>query len=124
MSASTERKQPHSLVFCSCCGALLDPPTGNEETIACHQCDTVMPSHLFEAIEVFSKSHPDAFPHRPKLDSDPRDATARDATIDEKCPKCDADQLSFHTAQLRSADEGQTVFYSCLKCGYKYSINS
>jgi hypothetical protein len=38
--------------------------------------------------------------------------------IEEECEKCHAKEVSFHTMQLRSADEGQTVFYHCLKCGY------
>lgn len=38
--------------------------------------------------------------------------------IKEKCPKCGNDEMVYHTMQLRSADEGQTVFYNCKKCGY------
>ena len=38
--------------------------------------------------------------------------------INEECTKCHAKEVTFHTMQLRSADEGQTVFYHCLKCGY------
>lgn len=40
------------------------------------------------------------------------------ATIKERCPKCGNPEMTFHTMQLRSADEGQTVFYTCPKCAY------
>eukprot|EP00882_Tetradesmus_deserticola_P023080 GHRQ01025112.1.p1 GENE.GHRQ01025112.1~~GHRQ01025112.1.p1 ORF type:complete len:167 (+),score=28.38 GHRQ01025112.1:142-642(+) len=46
------------------------------------------------------------------------------ATVDEICPACGNRGLEFYTMQLRSADEGQTVFYECTKCGHKYSTNN
>ena len=46
------------------------------------------------------------------------------ATVDEPCPKCGHQGLEFYTMQLRSADEGQTVFYECPECSYKYSTNT
>ena len=46
------------------------------------------------------------------------------ATVDEPCPKCGHPQLEFYTLQLRSADEGQTVFYECPSCRHKYSQNN
>jgi len=45
-------------------------------------------------------------------------------TIDKKCPKYGHDKMSYAALQLRSADEGQTVFSTCLKCKYKESENS
>lgn len=42
--------------------------------------------------------------------------------ISETCPQCKNDKMSFHTAQLRSADEGQTIFYTCLKCKYVNTV--
>lgn len=44
--------------------------------------------------------------------------------VDEKCPQCGHQGMEFYTMQLRSADEGQTVFYECPDCRYKYSTNT
>ncbi|KAJ3293100.1 DNA-directed RNA polymerase I core subunit rpa12 [Borealophlyctis nickersoniae] len=80
----------------------------------------------FESVEVVTTSRPGAFPDRPtvakagneKGDGEKAGHLRDGATIKEKCPKCEAPEMVFHTAQLRSADEGQTIFYSCVKCGY------
>ncbi|OAG31667.1 DNA-directed RNA polymerase I subunit RPA12 [Nematocida displodere] len=45
------------------------------------------------------------------------------AKIKEECPECGSDYLYYYTMQLRSADEGQTVFYEC-DCGYKAKLNT
>ena len=46
------------------------------------------------------------------------------ATVREPCPKCKHPELQYYTMQLRSADEGQTVFYECAKCGHTFSTNT
>lgn len=45
------------------------------------------------------------------------------ARIKYQCPSCNSDEMMYSTAQLRSADEGQTVFYSC-ECGYRVTVQS
>ena len=51
-------------------------------------------------------------------EEDDEHAKAKGARVAEKCPKCGNEEMIFTTAQLRSADEGQTVFYTCVKCAY------
>jgi DNA-directed RNA polymerase I subunit RPA12 len=71
-----------------------------------------------------SESKPDAFPSalqkkRSKLQEvkpgQPRDR----ATIQQDCPKCESDKMWYTELQLRSADEGTTLFFECPDCGYK-----
>ncbi|KAG9446325.1 hypothetical protein H6P81_012453 [Aristolochia fimbriata] len=52
------------------------------------------------------------------------EAEVERATVNEACPQCRHPQLEYYTKQLRSADEGQTVFYECPKCRYKFSHNT
>lgn len=45
--------------------------------------------------------------------------------VEKFCARCNVlTQQTYFTAQLRSADEGQTVFYRCTKCLIQTSENS
>lgn len=44
--------------------------------------------------------------------------------IERKCKICGHDKQTYSTLQTRSADEGQTVFYTCVKCGAQENENS
>lgn len=46
------------------------------------------------------------------------------AVAKEKCPNCGNPEMEYFTMQLRSADEGQTVFYECQKCAHTFSTNT
>jgi DNA-directed RNA polymerase I subunit RPA12 len=46
------------------------------------------------------------------------------AMVQEECAKCKNPEMRYFTMQLRGADEGQTVFYECPKCGYKFNVNN
>lgn len=44
-----------------------------------------------------------------------------EARTDQTCPKCGRLEVRFSAVQLRSADEGSTIFFTC-DCGYKYVV--
>ncbi len=75
-------------------------------------------------------SKPSAFPStlRMKLRSDVREVSEAekqiDASIKETCAKCGCEEVRYYTQQLRSADEGSTVFYTCPQCGNKWNTNN
>lgn len=87
---------------------------------------------VYDNLSIVTHSHPSAFPSvlRQKrqlvshADGERELETMEQATIKEKCPGCGNEEMNYHTLQLRSADEGTTVFYDCPKCGYKFSQNN
>ncbi|KAI3483938.1 hypothetical protein L1887_53094 [Cichorium endivia] len=97
-----------------------------------HAAPCRMPKVVYDNLSIVTRSHPSAFPSalRQKRQlvntaaSIGNDNKPKEATIKEKCPGCGNDEMNFHTLQLRSADEGTTVFYDCPKCGYKFSQNN
>lgn len=45
-----------------------------------------------------------------------KDKTDDGPIAERRCNACGHTHMSYAAVQLRSADEGQTVFYTCLKC--------
>eukprot|EP01035_Chromulina_nebulosa_P017275 gene17275-22809_t len=107
--------------FCPVCGTILEPPITDQ--VKCSQCPF---SCAFSALNVpiiVTSSQPSKRPawiDPEKLE----ERVEKNASIEEPCPKCNNSFMYFYTMQLRSVDEGSTVFYECPKCSHKFSINN
>nr|DBA31458.1 TPA: hypothetical protein GDO54_007304 [Pyxicephalus adspersus] len=44
--------------------------------------------------------------------------------IDRRCSRCGHEKMVYYTRQMRSADEGQTVFYTCVQCRFQEKEDS
>lgn len=104
--------------FCRDCGALL-PPLRNIGTVHCRVCKTEIDAVDYQESEIFYtvKFNKVSMPKKKTEESE-------GPVIERTCPKCKNDKMSFATLQLRSADEGQTVFFTCTQCGFKEKENS
>ena len=92
--------------------------------MVCVVCKYVVPSSLFDEKEVRYIVHFNSQENTKKKKRSKEDEQADGPVIERKCPKCGHERMSYAAIQLRSADEGQTVFFTCLKCKYKESENS
>ena len=73
-----------------------------------------------------TQSKPSDFPSllRQKLSttqSVERHKIQTEAYTNETCDQCGRTEVRFSAVQLRSADEGSTIFYTC-ECGHKYDF--
>ncbi|XP_011864441.1 PREDICTED: DNA-directed RNA polymerase I subunit RPA12 [Vollenhovia emeryi] len=110
--------------FCPDCGSIL-PLLSESGTVACYTCKREWNSEVFGDMQMthtlsFNTKHTYAYI---KKDED-SDDDADGPIVERQCPQCRNDRMSYATLQLRSADEGQTVFYTCTKCKFKETENS
>lgn len=133
-------------MFCGQCQSILDIPT-DQHGVTCDVCKNIHEASRFEGHVIITESKSNTyndFIQRQAIykagkqkktltmtketriynEVNTMATSNKGAVIKEKCPKCGNPEMTFHTMQLRSADEGQTVFYVCPKCSYKYSLNT
>lgn len=76
--------------------------------------------------EIVTQTKPSDFPSllRQKLSTVQtveRHKIQTEATTSETCEKCGRTEVRFSAVQLRGADEGSTIFFTC-DCGHKYVV--
>ncbi|EIM91986.1 DNA-directed RNA polymerase, partial [Stereum hirsutum FP-91666 SS1] len=117
-----------SLLFCGDCGTLLDVPKADEGTVNCEQCGHEEPASSYENIEITTRSHPDAFPsalrQKRKTQTKTHEATEGLLKVTEKCPECGHMEAFSKEIQMRSADEGSTILYTCVACKHGWRVNN
>ncbi len=113
--------------FCLICGSILPLPLSTDGSleVKCRVCSNSIDVNQFDGISSTTRI---VFNSRSLVSksSDKNKTTpeSEGPVIERKCAKCGHDRQTFATLQTRSADEGQTVFYSCLKCGAQENENS
>uniref|UniRef100_A0A8D9DQT9 DNA-directed RNA polymerase subunit n=1 Tax=Cacopsylla melanoneura TaxID=428564 RepID=A0A8D9DQT9_9HEMI len=106
--------------FCSKCGTIL-PLFDFEGAVQCYVCKTSYGPQVFEEIKAEYTIHFNTVEREKQQD---KTNIADGPIVERKCKKCNNDTMSYATVQLRSADEGQTIFFTCTRCHFKESENS
>ena len=118
--AEVIRKGPTS--FCPTCGAYLILSDSGD--ITCDVCATTIKESAFkyDPLETTSSKYRES--GRRVGSYKMKEILPTGAVVYEQCPRCGNDRMHFHSAQVRSVDEGQTVYYECPNCGYHETVNT
>ncbi|XP_052754477.1 DNA-directed RNA polymerase I subunit RPA12 [Galleria mellonella] len=111
-----------STAFCSRCGSIL-PLLKEFGFVKCYFCKEIYGAENFNNLKFQYTIHFNSVSlenHKDIVNMD----NPEGPVVERKCPKCGGERMSYATLQLRSADEGQTVFYTCISCKYKETENS
>jgi DNA-directed RNA polymerase I subunit RPA12 len=116
-------------LFCEECGSLLDPPESTRSEVQCASCGAHVPHATFLKHRVQTVLRTGALGGAGDIDEAEAEAAAKGknaerALVAEQCERCKHPEMYYYTMQLRSADEGQTVFYECPQCAFKSSTNT
>uniref|UniRef100_A0A0E0KI55 DNA-directed RNA polymerase subunit n=1 Tax=Oryza punctata TaxID=4537 RepID=A0A0E0KI55_ORYPU len=121
--------QARDFLFCGVCGTLLK--FDSVRSASCPLCGFKRKAKEIEGKETrYTVTAEDI---RRELKLDPyvilettlkeEDVIVERATVNKECEKCKNSELQYYTRQLRSADEGQTVFYRCAACNHEFNEN-
>nr|XP_046182261.1 DNA-directed RNA polymerase I subunit RPA12 [Oncorhynchus gorbuscha] len=108
--------------FCPECGNVLPLP-GLQNTVSCPRCAFSLPVSEFSGQEIRSSVVFNPL-EASSVAVEEEDSELKGAVIDRRCSRCNKEGMVYHTRQMRSADEGQTVFFTCIHCRYQEKEDS
>ncbi|KAF3707818.1 DNA-directed RNA polymerase I subunit RPA12 Zinc ribbon domain-containing protein 1 [Channa argus] len=109
--------------FCSECGNVLPLP-GIQDTVHCPRCSFSISVAEFSGKEIRSTVLFNPVEQSSVALEDEKDSELKGPVIDRRCSRCNKEGMVYHTRQMRSADEGQTVFFTCIHCRYQEKEDS
>ncbi|PPQ73101.1 hypothetical protein CVT24_009437 [Panaeolus cyanescens] len=96
--------------------------------VTCEQCGHDEPASSYENVVITTRSEAEAFPsalrQKRKTQTKRHDTGDLGTLVSEKCPSCGHMQAYSKERQLRSADEGSTIFYECAACKHGWRTNN
>ena len=115
--------------FCPDCGDLFDFEIIQNNFIICQRCGGKtsienIKNHCIETEDTYQEYKIWVGKLKNEEDKLRTKQEEKRTIINEICPKCGNNKMYFYTMQVRSADEGSTVFYECVKCHYKFNQNN
>ncbi|KAI3534615.1 transcription factor S-II [Colletotrichum abscissum] len=101
-----------TIQFCDQCGDLLPETTNPTVDCECSKSLGTVTTTTYQSESQLRKSGLQQLTEKEKKPAQ--------NSIKQDCPNCNAQTLYYSVVQLRSADEGSTVFYDCHKCHHKF----
>ncbi|KAL7901220.1 hypothetical protein HDV63DRAFT_365343 [Trichoderma sp. SZMC 28014] len=112
-----------AIQFCGPCGNILD--ISSNAVIGCDCCGSMNKNALLAGIATVSSTNnfPSELRQKRQTTRQFQGLASVDTwpTTKETCPKCGAKEVRYTTLQLRSADEGTTLFYYCPDCSERWN---
>ena len=102
--------------FCPHCGAILPLPNLSDHYTSCRCGYQIKYSDWHDMVLTDAKIILNEFDEVKEVKQRSNEDTG--PVIERICGKCGHNQMSYKTQQLRSVDEGMSIFYCCLKCNF------
>ncbi|GMI96864.1 hypothetical protein like AT3G25940 [Hibiscus trionum] len=108
--------QARDFMFCNLCGTMLS--LVSSKTVECPLCETRTSAKGVLGLEIGYTLTVEDIRRDLGISNAMEEMTTKEsaALIKQTCKSCGNTELEYTTRQMRSADEGQTVFLVCPKC--------
>ncbi len=103
------------MLFCPKCGSIMKPREEGRKTLL--ECSCGYKS--VEKDDILMKEN--IRMHKKITVIDEKDVVVM-PRVNEECPKCGNLEAYFWTMQTRAADEPETRFFQCTKCGHRWRV--